>query len=247
MKYGTKISILSVLTLMLLGCTSVNIQKAEVLKVKTVALVGFEMFRQTDGSTFGIVGDMVSSKKMNKNDMDLAESCYKVLTAQLGKEQKWNFISIDKIRNNKGYGKFFKKNGRAGKLVLNIGKRYKIDGIATPKAISDMSYGEREKLLKELGVDAIASFDAFIYQGESFSIAGLEYSKYRITLDSFDIYSNTSKSPIVSIKDLVGDTPETGYFAANIDNLVKLKTNTDKGILGAAAEIAKSMSKEMRL
>ncbi|HRX14849.1 MAG TPA: hypothetical protein P5123_00895 [Spirochaetota bacterium] len=245
MRSGWKFVIMSVLVLTIFGCTSVNIQKAEVSRVKTVALVGFEMYRQTDGSTFGIVGDLVSSKKLSKNEKDLAESCYKVLTAQLGKEQKWKFVSIDKIRNNKGYGKFFKENGRASKLILNIGKRYKIDGIATPKAISDMSYEERQNLIKELGVDAIASFDAFIYQGESLSIAGFEYSKYRITLDSFEVYSNTSKDPIVSIKDLIGDTPETGHFAANINNLVKLKTNTDKGILGATSEIAKSISEEM--
>lgn len=241
MKKVLAVFAISVVFLSFNSCSTTVVKTEEVNRINSVAIVGFELFRQTDGSGLGMLSDLTSSVTDKASDVntgnEVAEKCYDVLTQKIGSGLNWQFNSLQNLRNNRKYSELYDEKGDESRRRLNVGKTYTLNGVVNPVVIRKMSLEDRRELMAALGVDAIISFEAIAYEGSSFGTGSLGYTRYRVTLENLEIYNRISNDPIVKLKNIVGKTSDDGQLKADFKG-VKLTTGQEKGLIGAVVEIS---------
>lgn len=223
------------------SCASVKIKAPEAMEIKKVAFVGFEIFRRSDGSLFGLVTD-ASAALSEEEKMPLADMCYETFQHVLSKENNWLFVESEAITSNSEYSKYFKENGRSKTFILDAGKRYHVENIATGRAIRDMAPDLRNKIMDSLDVDALLVFEALAYPGKTSSIFNLSFVNYRTTVTSFAVYTRESEDPVIQMKNVVGKTAKDSHLSFELP-FANLITNDSRGLVSAVEEAAIKISK----
>jgi len=149
--------------LLLAACAGKTVKKEELAKVKKAAIIGLEVQQQKSVSAGDIVG---AALKTNKNgasphlrqESSHIDPIYEDAANKLAKQTGWKVLTIEQVRNNPAYKKFFdeKTHGFHQGAILN--DRFDLfapTGVLDSFAIMTTKHETLEELAKALGVDAV--------------------------------------------------------------------------------------------
>ena len=235
-----------ILTLMLLlpGCTSLlkkaippeGYKEAEVQKVKSVAIIAFEMkpyFQTGLGASAlrGTVGSSVATGQAAGNaqpiEHPLAVQTYGNLAQNLARTKGWKVLSLEQVVNNPVYAQIVKPklSGYRGQAVaLPMNKTYLVKGLANPwntKFIFNKE--DRDKIAKGLGVDAvlIVGMRYMTQQGMIFGVGA--FGEINLTNNMFFyLYDQGADEPIWFAN---------GYNRKSDENLGRISGNEDQQVI----------------
>lgn len=239
MKCSIKMFAIFCIGMVATSCASVQVDPLEIQEIKKVAFVGFEIFRRTDGALVTIVSD-ASSSSADPRTEETSLVCYETCKQVLSDGTQWVFLSNQDIASNTRYRNFYEKAGRTTSLILDVGKRYHVDGIATGYAIRKMDHETRNLIMDALDVDALVTLEVLAYPGKTSSTMNYSYVNYRMTVMMFDIYTRNSDTPVVTMKNVVGKTAKDGHSSVSLP-FVTIQSDDVRGLIGASEEVAKKI------
>jgi hypothetical protein len=234
---------------LIVGCSSkINTQRLS--EVKSIAVVGFAVFKGTE-STLQLARTYDESPEFNEN---LASDFYSAFTSSLSTKLNVRILTEEDITSNAYYQTLMAKYGTVSKLIIALGKSYRSTNMLTGEALFDMTAEEKARLIKELKVDNIIGVESMLYRGEKSSTgllaaltgAGSRDVKFRVTIVEYAQYDYDSKAPIVELTNFIGDVPDESYKALGIgsDTFDLLKPDR-KVLIAAVSSVAEGIAEKM--
>lgn len=234
-----KVLIVLSIAMVATSCASVQVDPLEVQEIKKVAFVGFEIFRRSDGSLVGIVSD-ASTSSADPRTEDIALVCYETCKQVLSDGTQWVFVSKQDIASNTRYRELYDNTGRTTSLILDVGKRFHVHGIATGYAIKNMDHEDRNLIMDALDVDALVTLEVLAYPGKTSSIMNYSFINYRMTVVMFEIYTRNNDAPVVTMKNVAGKTAKDGHSSVSLP-FITIQSDDVRGLIGASEEVTKKI------
>jgi len=164
---------LSIIVATATACSSMQVEKEAISKVRRVAIVGSSVAGDKKVDRYKLV------EKMNE--------AYLVGQAEkrIGSKMKWEFLPFDQVQGNKNYRVLLDEKRNQMFRTINPMKQY-YRYRETPNGfshfeISQMDQEERNQLIQSLGVDAIASLEVnlSVVQRDKLVIGSIGMGSYR--------------------------------------------------------------------
>ena len=212
------------LALIVSGCSTLNVQKDQVAKVKTVAVVGFSIIQDvpvtpTISLAFGSKDNSMSSGFNgalceNRSHAQLIE---KNLTDHLAKDMGWKLVDAVVVQKSPIIDQTLQwqhSNGRPLQMIPSKTKCYTDENIPEAFAFERKSLEERRQVMKDLGVDAVivAQVRVELENSSILSIVGGAEYQPRSTLN-FAVYNAEQEDPIWRDTWARGEPEEKGIVA----------------------------------
>lgn len=176
------LGLLSTSFLGLTACTTFSVEKERLAKVKTVAIVGFEVNQQIPPGLKDIftAGRQKNDKSFGKvagwTEAEHATEMYKNLATKLQKEKSWQVIPLEQMVANPAYIQAFKSKteGLQNRPITDERtEMFHAKGVLDSFAIRTLDDEILQKLKQDLKVDAIVTASLTVHLNNNSALASL--------------------------------------------------------------------------
>jgi hypothetical protein len=226
-------------------CATLSVDKARLSSIKKVAIAGFLVVQQMPEGPKWILGGSKSGGGMMEgwgsslpSPSEHSNDMYARLAKVLKKDLKWNVIDRKAIEASTVYQAHYEnymKGLQSRPPITAKMKAFGANGVLDPYPIEQrLSDGDRKKLMKALGVDALAMATVRIQLKETGGLKNLigagdltPYAEVR-----FAVYDTKGSEPVWSDLQAMGEAASEG--AEHVFGITNMKALLDQSV--AAAE-----------
>lgn len=162
--------------LLLSACASQQVKKEELAKVRTIAIVGFDVLQQKSVSGGDLLGLALGGKGAGAATTKLSvESAHlspvlEDLHSQLGRGQSWRVLPLSQVKASKQYQNLYRDKTEGFQNRPSVPDRYdpyRAPGFLDSWAIQTSSPEQLRALAQELRVDALVVASATVHLNNS--------------------------------------------------------------------------------
>ncbi len=243
---------LAITSIFALGACSTGpkVNSEALAKVKTIAIVGFEVVQQQPKDLEFSIGGSSSSDELDRMPMSKnpvtakhATQIYEVIRKTLKKDMSWQVADVEMLRKNSQYSEVTKEQTSGWRSLPPVGAQFDVfsnAGIMDYWAWEKLSTDKRKQVISDLGVETALVIRARSTLKESFTVkklyGGGNYHP-QVALE-LKLYAADGSEVIWSDHHVLGEptSEKAGHFAG-----ISKREALDKLVIAASENAAQKL------